>query len=347
MNNGNKKLKAPSPLGRARSFFDFSVFSMDDNGHKLVLWAILIPRLCEVLFAKIVGMLDTIMLSKYAENAVGASTSANQVLAIITNLLLITQLGTTITVSIELGRGNREKAGRITATAGVLVLLTSLVAGVALFFAAEPLLVAMNLSGDALEHGVAYLKLRGLFLFVTMFSSFVNTMLICNGKAIYVMIREIFGNLLLVLLHYLLLIEELIPSLIGTRATATATIAATLVATIFSAFMFFKSKCAFTPRLYLGCLKGLYGVGIPGSVAAISYTFSQTVTVGFIGSIGTAALNAYSYINSISSYTYFVSSALGAAVSIFAGRYFGKCDATSIKKMLRLSIFFAVCINVL
>ena len=111
--------------------------------------------------------------------------------------------------------------------------------------------------------------------------------------------------------------------------------------------MFFKSKCAFTPRLYLGCLKGLYGVGIPGSVAAISYTFSQTVTVGFIGSIGTAALNAYSYINSISSYTYFVSSALGAAVSIFAGRYFGKCDATSIKKMLRLSIFFAVCINVL
>ena len=112
-----KKNSSVSFLGKAKPFFDFSVLSIEDNGIKLTFWAIFIPKLCELLFSKLAATFNTFLISGYAENAVGATTSATQIISVFTILLNIVTVGATILISIELGRGDKIRAGRITSTA--------------------------------------------------------------------------------------------------------------------------------------------------------------------------------------------------------------------------------------
>ena len=205
---------------KIRSFFDFSVLSIDNNGKKLTFLALFIPKLCELLFSKLTATFSTLLISGYAENAVGATTSATQIVSIFTIILNVTTVGATILVSIELGRGDRLRAGRIVATALMIIMITSGLVSFLLFIFAEPLLIMLNLEGDALEYGTTYLKIRGGLLFLPIISGFLGTMLVCNGKAVQTMIGGMISNALNVLFIYLLLYVKLIPDLSGTAAIA-------------------------------------------------------------------------------------------------------------------------------
>ena len=138
---------------RLKSFFDFSVFHINDNGVKLAFLALFIPKLCEILFSRVASTVNTLLISGYAENAVGATTSATQILSIFTILLNITTVGATILISLELGRGDKERAGTITATSLLLLIITSGLVSIGLFLFAKPLLIMLNLEGEALVYG--------------------------------------------------------------------------------------------------------------------------------------------------------------------------------------------------
>lgn len=331
---------------KLKSFFDFSVLSIDEgNGKKLLFMALFLPKLCEFLFAKIMNTFNTLLISGYAENAVGATTSATQIVTIFTIILNVTSVGATILVSIELGRGERERAGRIVATSLFMILLTSGIVSLGLFIFAEPLLVMLNLEGDALAYGTEYLKIRGGLLFLSIVSSFLGTMLICNGKAIHTMISGILSNALNVLFVYLLLYVKIIPGLSGTSAIAVATEIACVASIFYSGFVFYKSKCPFVLNFDKRFCAKIYTLGIPGSIASFSYNMALTLTVGFIGAIGIVALNAYSYTNNIIAYACTFSAVASPCISVFVGRYAGRGDIESIRKVLRILVTMSALVN--
>ena len=342
----DQTIASKKPLGeRLGDLFDFSVLSITDNGKRITFLAIFIPKLLETLFARLIGTVNTLMISGYAQNAVGATTSATQIINIFTILMNVTVTGCTITASIELGRGNRARAGRIVSTALLMSMLTSGAASLFLFLAAEPLLVMLSLEGDALVYGVEYLKIRGGLLFLSTLGSFLNTMLICNGKATHTMISGMISNTVNVIFVYLLLYAKLIPGLSGTAAVATATEIAALASIIYSAVTFMHSGCPFVLCFDKSVLGRLYKIGIPGSIASLAYNLAITVTVGFIGVMGIVSLNAYSYTNSIVTYACMISAVVSAAVPVFVGRYAGRGDIDSIKKFCRIMLLFAVAAN--
>lgn len=345
MKNAQKSINTQNAFARLRSLFDFSVLSLTDNGRRLTFLALFIPKLCETLFARLIGTVNTLMISAYAENAVGATTTATQIISIFTILMNITTTGSTIIVSIELGRESRERAGRIISTALIMVLITSGIASAFLFFFAEPLLRLLSLRGDALVYGTEYLKIRGGLLFIPTVGSFLNTMLICNGKAIHTMISGIISNALNALFVYLLLYTRLIPALSGTAAVAVATEVAVIASIIYSFIAFVRTGCPFVLCFDKSCLGRLYGTGIPGSIASMAYNLAMTLVVGLIGSIGITALNAYSYTNNIITYAAMFSAVISACVPVFVGRYAGRADFESIKKFCFIMLFFAIISN--
>ena len=344
MRTANNKL-LPNFFSKIKSFFDFSVLSIDDNGVKLSFLAIFIPKLCELLFSKFASTFNTLLISGYAENAVGATTSATQIVSIFTILLNITTVGATILISIELGRGDRERAGRLAATSLLMIIITSGIVSVGMFIFAEPLLVMLNLEGDALTYGVEYLKIRGGLIFLPIISGFLGTMLVCNGKAVHTMISGMISNLLNVAFVYLLLYCNIIPDISGTAAIAVATEIACVSSIIYSSVIFYRSKCPFSFKFDKQFCTKIYILGVPGSLSSFSYNMAITVTVGVIGAMGIVSLNAYSYTNSIITYSATFSTVLASCCSVFVGRYAGKADINSIKKLCRLLLFWGITVN--
>lgn len=318
-----------------RSFFDFSVLSIDDNGKRLTFMALLIPKLCELLFSKVTATFNTLLISGYAEDAVGATTTATQIISIFTILLNITTVGATILVSFELGRGDRVRAGRLAATSLLLLVISSGIVSLLMFLLAEPLLVLLNLEGEALVYGTVYLKIRGGLLFLPIISGFMGTMLVCNGRAVHAMVSGMLSNALNVFFVYLLLYVKLIPGLSGTAAIAAATEIACAAAIVYSSIMFRRCGCPFIMRFDKRFLGKVYALGIPGSLSSFSYNMALTLTVGFIGAMGIVSLNAYSYTNNIVGYAAIPSAVVSGCISVFVGRYAGRGDVESIKKICR------------
>lgn len=330
---------------KLKSFFDFTVLSIDNNGKKLTFLALFIPKLCELLFSKLTATFSTLLISGYAENAVGATTSATQIVSIFSIILNVTTVGATILVSIELGRGDRLRAGRIVATSLMLIMISSGLVSFLLFAFAEPLLVMLNLEGEALEYGVIYLKIRGGLLFLPIVSGFLGTMLACNGKALQTMIGGMISNLLNVLFIYLLLYVKLIPGLSGTAAVAVAAEISCLASIVYSSVIFYICKCPFVLKPDKRFIGKVYSLGVPGSIASFSYNMAMTLTVGFVGAMGIVSLNAYTYTNNIIGYAAMFSSVISSCASIFVGRYAGMGNIEAIKKICRLLTALAIGAN--
>lgn len=343
-----KKISSNSFIRRKeklRSFFDFSVLSINDNGRKLSFFGLFIPKLCELLFAKFTATLNTLLISDYAEDAVGATTAATQIITIFNLLLGITSVGATILVSIELGRGDQVRAGRIVATSLITILVTSGAVSVLLLAFAEPLLTMLNLEGDALVYGTTYLRIRGGMIFLPTVSAFLGTMLICNGKAVHAMISGMLSNSMNLLGMLLLLRFRVIPALSGTAAIAVATELACLTSIIYCAIVFCKCRCPFVFRFDKSVFLKTSSLGAMGSISGFAYTFAITITVGFIGALGIVSLNAYSYTNSVVGYAALFSSVVSSCISVFVGRYAGRGDVISIKKIVRLMTAISVAVN--
>ena len=331
---------------RIRKFFDFSSLSFIENGRKMTLFSLALPAFLQTFFSSLIGTVNTLLLSGYADDAVGATTAANQIISTATLILNMTYIGAAVLVSIEFGKGNREGAKRITGCALILTFISGCIFSLALIFAAEPMLVLLNLEGEALDYGKSYLAIRGGALFIVALNSFFAGMLICNGYTLHAFIKGVIGNVANVILGYIFLYGKIIPSLTGTSAIAVGGIIATTIELIFAAIVFLRLKCPIRPAFSISLVKSILFIGAPGSVSGISYTLAQVITTGFMGGIGIIALNAKSYVASIVYYTYLFSYAIGIGTKILMGRYAGSGDVEKRKQLFRASLIMAIFANI-
>ena len=334
-------------LSHFRGLFDFSSLSFVENGRKMTLFSLALPAFLQTFFNSLIGTVNTLLLSGYADDTVGATTAANQIISTATLILNMTYIGAAVLVSIEFGKGKREEAKRITGCALILTLISGCLFSLVIAFAAEPLLTLLNLEGEALAYGKSYLIIRGTALFIVALNSFFAGMLICNGYTLHAFIKGVIGNVANVILGYTFLYGGVIPSLTGTSAIAVGGVIATAIELLFAVIVFARLKCPICPAFSLSLTKNILYIGAPGSVSGISYTLAQVITTGFMGGIGIVALNAKSYVASIVYYTYLFSYAIGVGTKILMGRYAGSGDVEKRKQLYRTSLVMAVFANVL
>ena len=332
-------------LTRIRGSLDFSALTIYEDGRKITLAGLVVPSFLQILFVSLIGTVNTFMLSGYADDAVGATTAATQIINTATMILNMTYIGAAVLISIELGRCNKEAAKSISGTALILTVATSIICGLILFAFAEPLLVVLNLEGDALAYGTDYLKLRGGTIIIPSLSYLFTGLLICSGYTLHSMISGVITNTLNILFGYLFLYEKTIPSLEGTEAIAFAGILASLIGLIYAVIAFVLKKCPIKLAISIGAIGKIYGVGAPGGLSSASYSLAQTITTGFMGAIGIAALNAKSYVTSIVFYTYLISYSIGSGSKIIMGRYAGQANFEKMKGLCRTSLLMSIFAN--
>ena len=95
--------------------------------------------------------------------------------------------------AIELGRGDRKRAGAILTNAAMLLLVFSVVLTVLLFFVKRPLLYFFGASDETIYYADSYLSIYLAGTVFVMFYMGLNTFISCQGKAKIAMLSVIIG----------------------------------------------------------------------------------------------------------------------------------------------------------
>ena len=92
--------------------YDKSVSCIEENGRTIKFSSLVFPKLFEIIILYVLNTINTFMLSGYTGEAVAAVSLSGQILNLATTLITMVITGSMIITSIELGKKNREGAGK-------------------------------------------------------------------------------------------------------------------------------------------------------------------------------------------------------------------------------------------
>ena len=301
------------------------------------------PIFLEAVLFSVIGSVDTLMLSGYSDNAVGAVGVANQIVSLFQVISNIITTGTGILCAqyIGAGRSTRDKQPLILGALLVNGLLG--VAFSAFIGGGAPLLLnLMNIDPVQYEYGREYLSIVGSFLFVQMIAMTFTVLIRSHGKTRATMVFSLIMNVVNMALNYILIYGKLGFAPMGAAGAAVATVISKCLACLMSGIYLLKAVLpgmSFRPewKAMGRAMRQILAFGSPAAGEQISYTLSKLVVMAMVTSLGPVAVNTYTYVNIIVSYTYLFSMALGQGTSIMVGWEAGRRGVEKAKSICQFS----------
>ena len=267
------------------------------------------PLFIEISLRMSMGILATLILSGYSDNAVAGVGVANQIMIIFIFVFNVTAIGATILIGQNLGANRLAEARRIARSAFGFNVWVGIILTVALVAGRERILGFYGLSGEVYQYANTFLTVTGLFLFLEAVSSALSAILRSYGYTKESMVVTVVTNVIS-LFGYLIAIR----GWFGLPVTGVFGISVSIVlARLFlmtTLFYFVYQRLRL--RFYLKDafsinktdVKALLSIGIPSAGENLSYQLSQVVITSFVAMIGDAALAARVYILNISMFCY-------------------------------------------
>lgn len=292
-----------------------------------------IPLFLMILLFSLMGIVDTLMLSKYSDNAVASVGNANRVMTVFLVSLNIIAIGVGVVVSQFLG-AKEEKKAKDTIKVGIYVnFAVGLILVILVTIFNKGLFSLLHTDASILSDSSVYLKIVGYSL---VFASVTNASfqgLTSFGKGIYITAVVLVTNILNVCLNALLIYGSLGFPRLGVEGAAIATLisrAVTFIASI--AFLYFVLKINIF-SVYVKDIKGylykMIRVGLPSALEEVFYDSTQFVILIFINIIGVYAVTSFSYLVSIMMITITFSLSIAIANQILVGYFIGEDDNDS------------------
>ena len=288
------------------------------------------PMFCEAVLFSVIGSVDIMMLSGYADNAVGAVGVANQILSLFNVVANIITAGTGILCAQYIGAGRSAEEKQPLILGALLVncllgLLFSLTTGTG----AGLLLDLMDVDPTQYTYAKEYLSIVGGFLFLQMIAITFTVLIRSHGNTRATMGFSLTMNLINLVLNYILIYGKLGFAPMGASGAAVATVISKFCSCLMAGWYFFAKVLpgmSLKPRWKeMGvAIKKVLAFGSPAAGEQISYTASKLVVMAMVTSLGPVAVNTYSYVNTIVGYVYLFAFAIGQGTSIMVGWEAGK-----------------------
>ncbi len=311
--------------------------------NKKTLFSLTWPIFLEAVLFSVIGSVDTLMLSNYADNAVGALGSVNQVLSLFQVLSNIITAGTGILCAqyIGAGKSSNEKQPLIMAALLVNAALGT-VFSIAALAGSELLLDIMKVPQSQYAYAKTYLDIVGGFLFVQMIAMTFSVVIRSHGKTRSTMVFSVLMNLINVALNYVLIYGKLGLPELGVAGAAIATVISKCIMCLMAGiylFGFVVRGMSLRPQWgRMGrSIRSITALGAPAAGEQISYTLSKIVVMAMVNGLGAVAANTYSYVNIVVSYVYLFSMAIGQGTSIMVGWAVGKRQLDGARKICGFS----------
>jgi len=284
------------------------------------------PIFIELLFFMLMGSVDTLMLSRFSDNAVAAVGNANTVLNLFGVLLNIVATGIAVVVSQYLG-ANKETDAKSAVKSGII---TNLGVGIVIFLVLQifgrMIFTAIKIDAAILPWSLSYLNTMAWALLFVSVSTAMSAAFRSFGKPKIVMMTVIFANILNVILNYIFIFGNFGAPRLGVLGAALGTLISRI-------FIFIVASIVLYRLLQINVLKVEYNkesvksilkIGVPSALENFVYNISQIFILSFINIMGTESVTARTYVMLLLTYVFIFSLAFASGNSIIVGYYIGE-----------------------
>ena len=313
-----------------------------------------VPIFIETLLSKMLGAVDTVMLSQYSDNSVAAVGVVNQLIMFAFLIFEVINIGTSVLCSQYLGARMHKNMVQVVGVSLILNLVFGLFVSAILHYGATSLLSMMGLRPELMEYGVSYMKIVGAFAFFQAISLTISASLRSANKAVYPMMVTVVVNILNIIGNYSLIFGKFGMPALGVEGAAISTAFARGVSMVILFVILFRKHIPRFPLSYF-CpfpfveLKNLLKIGVPSAGENMSYSFSQVVLTYFINMLGNEALATRTYVVNIVMFVYLFAIAMAQGGAICIGHLVGerKIHAAYLlgKYVMRISILVSLVLS--
>ncbi len=286
------------------------------------------PIFMELLLNILLSNVDTVMLSNYSQNAVGAVGNANQMMFMFIILFNVIAGATGVVVAQFLGAKKTENMNQIYSLAVIFNFALGIVMSLVALFAAEGLMNLLKVDASQIKEAVSYIKIVGGFIFFQAGYNVMVQILRCHGYTRVGMYISLAVNGVNIIGNWLFLYGPLKFLNLGVAGVAISTVTARAIALTVAFVIFFRLKIgklsfkALNP-FPMKILVKMLRIGIPSAGENMAYTFYQLILLSFINPMGAMAANAKVYANTLMSFSVVFSNAMAQATQIVTGHLVG------------------------
>jgi len=309
------------------------------------------PIFGELLLNILLSNVDTVMLSHYSENAVGAVGIANQMMFLFIIMFNVIAGATGVVVAQYLGAKKTDNMNQIYTLALTFNLTLGAILSAVVFFFRDGFMTMLKVDDIQVKDATAYMGIVGGFLFLQAGYNVMVQILRCHGYTRIGMYISLAVNVVNIIGNWLFLYGPLKFLNLGVAGVAISTVTARVLAFSVALCIFFRYKIGkislrtlnpFPGQILLRMLK----IGVPSAGENMAYSMYQLVLLSFITPMGPDASNAKVYSNTLMSFSVVFSNALAQATQIVTGHLVGagKEDAADkrVMKTLRTSLPVAI-----
>lgn len=314
-----------------------------------------IPLAMEQLFRILVSSIDTFMLSTYSQNSVAGVGLVSQYIFFLNILFSVIVTGTTIILAQYIGaQKSSEELNYISQASTVMITIISLIMTLVVIFGTGPLLSCYTLEEEVRQYAKDYFIIYGgICAFPIAFSLLQSGILRSYGYTKEAMFVSIITNVINVIGNAISLYGPFGLPILGVKGVAWSSGIAMIVSCFICQYFIQKKKniqydLRGIKKLPFRIYKIILSVGVPTAGESLSYNLSQIVVMAMISKIGTHAINAQVYTQSIIRFAYALAIAIGNATQIKIGYYVGSRQSdVAYKKLYTYWLFAALCSMVL
>jgi putative MATE family efflux protein len=286
------------------------------------------PLFIELALHMGMGIIATLMLSHYSDDAAAGVGVANQLLNIFILVFNVTSIGATVLISQNLGAGNFKRARQLAHTVFGLNFWFGITVALVIFFFGPNLLHLFDIHDKVYQYGLIYTRICGLSLFFESLSLALSAVLRSNGYTKESMFVTIVMDLISVIGNLFATTGIFGLPITGVSGVSWAMMAARVFAVCLLLYLVYNrlSIRMETKDIFKNNkedIHGLLSIGIPSAGENLSYQLSMLVMTGFIAAMGTAQLAARVYILNINMICYLFALAVGQGTQMLVARYIG------------------------
>lgn len=304
--------------------------AQNKNRGSLPMFKLTFPIAMEQLMRILVSSVDTMMLSSYSNSAVAATGIVSQYVFFLNLIFSVICTGCSIVLAQYIGaEKSKKELNHIAQASAVMMIIVSVLITIIVIAFTMPLLNCYTLEDDVRQFAWQYFVIYGGICSVfNAFSLLQGAILRCYGHTNEAMIVSIVANIVNVAGNAISLYGWFGLPVFGVAGVAWASGAASIVSCIMYVFFIKRRKDVVFSlsgilKVPAESFKMILKVGVPTAGESLSYNVSQIVIMAMISSLGTYAMSAQVYTQTIVRFVFATAVAVGSATQIKAGYYVG------------------------
>lgn len=308
-----------------------------------------VPMMLSMLVQALYNVVDSMFVARLNENALTAVSLAFPVQNLMIAVGAGTGVGVNALVSRSLGEKNTEYANKAANNGIWLSIFSFLAFAVLSAFFSHTFFAVQTSNAQILSYGVSYVRIIGIMSFGIFMQFIFERLLQSTGKTFYTMITQSLGAVINIILDPIMIFGLFGFPRLEVAGAALATVVGQIVAACL-AFWFNRKN---NPELHVSLrryklsgrvVRGIYSVGIPSIIMASIgsvMTFGMNKILMAFTSTATAVFGVYF---KLQSFVFMPVFGLNNGMVPIVSYNFGARKPDRIKKTIRLSITYAVCI---